>query len=51
MPKYEYDIVDDEKCSECGCIDDIVMNDDGDYVCTDCLFESTTNDILGYDNG
>ena len=38
----EYTILpgsEDAKCCECGTREDIVIDDDGDFICTDCLFE------------
>ena len=38
----EYDYVNDPnaKCSQCGTHEDIVIDENGDFICTDCLFES-----------
>ena len=34
----EYTIV-PGKCCECGTKEDVVIDEDGDFICTDCLFE------------
>ena len=42
-----YEIINDgTSCEECGCCEDIVWSDEYDeYLCTDCLFEKTTEDM------
>jgi len=42
-----YDIIDDPEaeCSECGAKEDLV-NDDDKVICTDCLFEKKTEEIM-----
>lgn len=27
------------KCCECGTDEDVIIDEDGDFICTDCLFE------------
>lgn len=31
-----------EKCNECGSTDELFFDDDGDLVCSDCIFENIT---------
>ena len=33
-----------EKCRSCGTQEDLTMDEDGDYICTDCLFEEKVMD-------
>jgi hypothetical protein len=33
------------KCDECGCASDLIYDDSGNILCTDCVFEKETNDI------
>jgi hypothetical protein len=34
-----YDILPEGVCSVCGCTEDIVIDEDGEMICIDCLFE------------
>lgn len=44
---YEYDIEHDATCSVCRTEEDVVMDEDGDMICTDCLFERTCEQMFG----
>lgn len=35
----EYPYVEGEDCYMCGVSEDIVLDEDGDTICTDCLFQ------------
>lgn len=43
----EYLILDDAECGKCRTRDDVVMNEDGDLICTDCLFEQSCEEMFG----
>ena len=36
------------ECQECGTNEDIVFDEDGEPICTDCLFEKETLSMLGH---
>lgn len=38
----------DGQCYKCRTDEDVVMDEDGDLICTDCLFEKTCEDMFGY---
>lgn len=42
----EYDITNGE-CYLCRTVEDVVMDEDGDFICTDCLFEKTCEEMFG----
>lgn len=37
----EYSIWDGEECETCGTDEDVVIDENGSFICTDCLFEAT----------
>ena len=39
IKEYTIDNSGEFECIECKTKEDIVMDEDGDYICTDCLFE------------
>ena len=45
----EYDVINDgeTRCSLCGCCEDIVFDEDGEAICTECLFERETEEMFG----
>lgn len=47
MPIKEYDIIEDERnqCPVCGEKANIVIDEEGEYICTDCLFERECEDL------
>ena len=36
----------DGQCHICRTHDDVTMDEDGDFICTDCLFEKTCEDMF-----
>lgn len=44
---YDYDIEHGATCTVCRTEDDVVMDEDGDMICTDCLFERTCEEMFG----
>jgi len=42
----EYLILDDAECGKCQTHDDVVMDEDGDLICTDCLFERSCEEMF-----
>lgn len=45
----EYAYVEGEDCYMCGADEDIVLDEDGDTICTDCLFEKECESINNSD--
>lgn len=48
MSIQEYGYIDDPdaECHVCRGTEDLVYDEDGDVICTDCLFEEKTEEIL-----
>lgn len=42
----DYYFVENVECSSCGTNEDVVFDEDGDLICTDCLFEKTTEEMF-----
>lgn len=42
----EYLILNDAECSKCRTHEDVVMDEDGDLICTDCLFERSCEEMF-----
>ena len=45
MPTHDYDVIPGQ-CHVCRTEEDVVMDEDGDMICTDCLFEKTCEDMF-----
>lgn len=41
----EYGLIDNGKCYKCGSTEDVTVNEDGDEICTDCLFEEESEKL------
>lgn len=35
-------------CYKCHTEEDLIMNENGDIICTDCLFEQTCEEMFGH---
>lgn len=42
----EYDIFLGATCESCKSDEDVVMSEDGEMICTDCLFEKTCEEMF-----
>lgn len=47
MATYEYEVYHGEICGVCRTDNDVVMDEDGELICTDCLFERTCDEMFG----
>lgn len=45
--RMDYMIVDGQ-CYKCRTDEDVVMDEDGDFICTDCLFEKTCDEMFNF---
>ena len=43
--KQEYSILDIGECHKCHTHEDVTVNEDGDEICTDCLFEEVSEKL------
>lgn len=44
--RQDYFILNDAVCSTCRTDEDVVMDEDGDTICTDCLFEKSCEEMF-----
>lgn len=47
----EYDILQGHTCEECGDDEDVTMDEDGNLICTSCLFEKACEERFGGNDG